>query len=145
MSDDVERLVAEVEDLRATVRALDERLADVADTEPAHTSNGAGADQWEPAYPTLMSWVNDWFLTHVERGRRARWCERWFEHPEALWRLEGLWRTFEQARLDPWAGPASWTTGQLDPQVAVLLDDRGPFGECSPGVCAAPRTIGAER
>lgn len=134
-------LAGRVEDLEARLARLAQELDDIRTTEnTTDTAARDGSEGWEPAYPSLLDWVQLWFLHHVERGR-ARWCDQWADHPEALWRLEALWRSFEQARLDPWSGPSTWTTSHLDPHLSVLLADHGPFGSCSPGLCGNARRI----
>jgi hypothetical protein len=33
-------------------------------------------------------------------GRAAKWCIEWYYHPEAVTRVEALWRAWEPLRLD---------------------------------------------
>jgi hypothetical protein len=35
-----------------------------------------------------------------------RWCARWWEHAEAISRLEAPWKVFETLRQDPGTGAA---------------------------------------
>lgn len=60
-----------------------------------------------------------------------RWCPRWFEHPEAVSRLEAVWRAWESAGNDPGAGVSNWYRDHADYHMAVLLDPTGPFEGCS--------------
>lgn len=59
------------------------------------------------------------------------WCPQWWEHAEALWRFDLLWRGFERARA---AGSDDemdhWTLHRLEPHMRVLLDPAGPFKYC---------------
>jgi hypothetical protein len=88
---------------------------------------------FEPAYPSLEKWVTDHFAPTFARALTptTRWCAAWWDHAEAISRLEGLWRTWEVARLEPLAGIATWYRDYLDPQLAVLLSPTGPFHGCT--------------
>lgn len=48
-------------------------------------------------------------------------------------RFEALWRTWEQARLEPVTGMATWLREHLDHHVPILLGPQGPFALCEPG------------
>jgi hypothetical protein len=67
------------------------------------------------------------------QSRDARWCPCWAEHPEAVLRLEALWRSWETLRLDAHLGIATWLTSFLDPLVTALTGRRGPFAQCGSG------------
>lgn len=75
------------------------------------------------------------FVRHVfrrdvgETGRAEhRWSARWWETPEAVIRLEAIWRTWEQARLDPTFGISTWLRDHADYHMGVLMSPAGPFG-----------------
>jgi hypothetical protein len=114
------QLAADVEDLQTAVAA------------GAGASAGDGAAP-EPLYPSVEAWVEQFFAAVYHRpvGGDLRWCRRWFEHPEALIRLELLWRSWEVYRLRP-LGAVDWHRDVLDHQLPVLLSDRGPFAACTP-------------
>jgi len=85
-----------------------------------------------PRFPDLESWVHEFFvLTFGRNDERARWCARWWDHPEAVMRLDALWRTWEVASLDPVRGIADWISAYLDPNLAILLGPGGPFASCT--------------
>lgn len=65
-------------------------------------------------------------------GPRAesRWSARWWRSPEALLRLEAMWRSWENLRLDGTLGMSVWLLQHGDPQMRALLDPDGPFA-CS--------------
>lgn len=65
------------------------------------------------------------------------WCAQWWEHVEAVSRLEALWQAFEILRLEPGVGPATWWRDYCDPTMAQLTDPSGPFSQCKAG--DAPR------
>ena len=88
----------------------------------------------EAAYPDLDSWVGDYFTRVYARplGGEWRWCPSWVEHPEAAVRLDALWHSWEVLRSDPDLGMSTWLRDHLDPQLTILLGNRGPFARCSP-------------
>ena len=53
-------------------------------------------------------------------------------HPEAVVRLEAMWRAWEKMRReDPLAGIAKWFVEIGDPMMRELLDPDGPFKGCN--------------
>jgi len=60
-----------------------------------------------------------------------RWCSTWWEHPEAVSRLEALWKAFETLRQDPTTGAAVWWRDFADPTMSALCSPDGPFKQCS--------------
>ena len=123
---------AVVADIEARIRGLETRVNEheialaapgLAPTQP--TSDG-------PAFATLEAWVAEHFTQVYVRplGGQWRWCAKWWDHAEAISRLEALWRSWEVLRLDPGVGMATWYSQYLDPQLPVLLGERGPFTRC---------------
>jgi hypothetical protein len=55
----------------------------------------------------------------------ARWCLEWYFHPEAVSRVEALWRAWEHLRLDGATGISVWFKDHADHHMSVLLDPRG--------------------
>ena len=99
-------------------------------------SNGGHADDDEPVEPYftgLLEFVTEGFAPVYCRATSptVRWCPRWWDHAEAIYRLEALWRTWELYRLEPRLGIASWLRDYLDPQLAVLTSPTGPFAQCT--------------
>jgi hypothetical protein len=87
----------------------------------------------DPVYPSVEVWVAEWLAPTLEREikRTFEWCPQWWDHPEAVCRLESLWRAWETLRLDAGIGISTWFVDHLDPQLAVLCNpDIGPFGHC---------------
>ncbi|GAB2705851.1 hypothetical protein BKA24_000524 [Microbacterium marinum] len=68
---------------------------------------------------------------------RYRWAADWWRYPEAVARLEGLWRSWEHLRLDPATGASVWWRDHADPHMHLLLSPDGPFAKskdaCEPG------------
>ena len=63
-------------------------------------------------------------------GRSFKWCIEWYFHPEAVSRVEALWRAWEHLRLDGATGISVWWRDHADHHMSVLLDPRGPFYKC---------------
>ena len=91
-----------------------------------------GKDSGPPAlyYGSVDEFVRE-YLRHVYRrridGRNRVWAARWWEHDEAVIRLEALWRAWEHLRLDPSTGMSVWWRDHADYHMAVLMDENGPF------------------
>ena len=52
------------------------------------------------------------------RATTFTWCAQWWRHEEAVSRLTGLWRAWENLRTDP--------------TMRTLFDEKGPFHGCTP-------------
>jgi len=97
---------------------------------------GGGAAQEAPIVPffgSLLEFVVEHFGPVYARNTSptVRWCASWWDHAEALYRLEALWRTWELYRLEPRLGIASWLRDYLDPQLRELTSPTGPFASCT--------------
>jgi len=120
------------------------------------TFNGAafaGVDvpRAQRVYPNLEAWVAGWFVRTFARypGPDRRWCARWWDHPEAIHRLEDLWRSWEALRLKEDLGMSTWLREHLDPQRDRLMAEGGPFHSCDkdnhelpPDLAAVPAPAG---
>jgi hypothetical protein len=88
-----------------------------------------------PEYGSAEAWVSDWLSVHyahpMTNGRV--FCPDWTEHPEAVSRLEALWREWERVAADGGRGMAAFWIGLLDPMMAALTDEHGPFAHCRRG------------
>lgn len=64
-------------------------------------------------------------------GDRAarRWSAEWWRNPEAIVRLEALWRSWEHLRLDPATGMSVWLRDHADHHLGVLWGTEGPFAK----------------
>ncbi|SCL25889.1 DUF4913 domain-containing protein [Micromonospora inyonensis] len=99
---------------------------------PAHDPNAP-----EPVFRNIDQFVSGYLALVLERRVASgptpgiNWCPRWWAHPEALSRLYALWRAWEALRVnDPHTGMSVWWRDHLDPHLAVLTGDAGPFTRC---------------
>ena len=94
---------------------------------------GRGDEPTGPYFGSLLEFVIDGFAPVYARATSptVRWCPHWWDHAEAIYRLEALWRTWELYRLEPRLGIASWLRDYLDPQLAALTSPTGPFAQCT--------------
>ena len=138
---DLMRLVQRVDELEALLRRtvcdFEDLTADqlTGYSTPQEIEPAAADDVLKPVYSSVTAWVDRYFRVIFSRtvGGEIRWCVQWKEHPEAITRLEALWRSWEALRLDPNLGIATWLTNYLDPQLAALLSRSGTFAQCSQG------------
>jgi len=129
-----------VDEITARLAFLEGAFGDLTDSFAETMSGGAetgrpagpASPAPEPAFPTVETWVAEWFAPTFARrpGGTIRWCPVWWEHAEAIVRLTMLWRTWEVLRLDPAVGMGTWFRDHLDPQMHILLGPDGPFSAC---------------
>ena len=108
-------------------------------------SDGPAADT-EPTvenhFPNVYVFVRDFLVKVHARPVRDqlswRWCSQWWDHPEAVSRLEALWKAFEVLRRDAGTGAAIWWRDYADPTMAALSDAGGTFAKCSDTSHALP-------
>lgn len=100
-------------------------------TEPA----GQALETPEPKYGDAAEFMVEFVGPIISRkisqsgGAGLRWDKNWFQYPEAVFRADLMWRTFEAARADK--DPSAletWTRQVLDYHLGVLMNgERGPM------------------
>ncbi|SDN13538.1 protein of unknown function [Lentzea albidocapillata subsp. violacea] len=86
-----------------------------------------------PQFPDVQSWVTDWLAPVVtqQASNRTAWCPQWWQHLEAIRRLDGLWQSWEHLRLDGTTGMSVWLRDHRDPHMTFLFDtSTSPFSNC---------------
>jgi hypothetical protein len=58
-----------------------------------------------------------------------RWAADWWRYPEAIARLEALWRAWEHLRLDAATGSSAWWIEHADHHMPILMSTEGPFAK----------------
>src|SRR5450759_3552699 len=113
--------------LRADVELLDQVVRDFLEPAADAAPPGPPGPRFEPCYPSVEAWVVGQFAPTYARplSPAVRWCARWWDHAEAISRLEALWRVWEVARLDELRGIAVWYRDFPDPQAGVLVSSGG--------------------
>lgn len=138
-------LVAEAVAHALTPERLDElreRATAATMAELVPESDGPDIDPAAPApenvppplyYGSVDEFVRDFLVPVFSRqvGDRAarRWSAEWWRNPEAIVRLEALWRSWEHLRLDPATGMSVWLRDHADHHLGVLWDTEGPFAK----------------
>ncbi|RGE19091.1 DUF4913 domain-containing protein [Leucobacter sp. wl10] len=69
------------------------------------------------------------YVRRVGPSGPHRWAAEWWRSPEAISRLEALWRAWEALRLEPSFGMSVWWRDHADHHMAVLLSPDGPFAD----------------
>ncbi len=114
--------------------AYDRLEGDVALVGALVGTNGPAAPEepFSPLYDDVEAWVTGFFAPVFGRrlGGSTNWCASWWEHAEAIVRLEAMWRSWEVLRGDPGTGMGVWLRDYLEPQRLVLMGDSGPFHGC---------------
>ncbi|MEV8031613.1 DUF4913 domain-containing protein [Streptomyces sp. NPDC086182] len=94
-----------------------------------------------PAYLNALRQLTLW-THHVllpvygrEVTSASPWCSRWWEHPEAVAQLHGLWLAWGELTgpESDMSGPARWHRDFLPSVMDSLRDPQGPFAGCKPG------------
>ncbi len=90
------------------------------------------------AEPTLFFGSVDEFVRERLRytySRRVgpqgpnRWAAEWWRYPEAISRLDALWRSWEALRLEPTFGMSVWWRDHADHHMRMLMSPGGPFAD----------------
>lgn len=130
---DVEKIAGEVEEAKAN--AAQETTGD-SETPPDPGGKTAAQEDSPLVYQSTEEFLHEHLLPLYNRiidSRNGKWCRQWFLHPEAVSRVEALWRAWEHFRLDPATGMSVWWRDHADPHMAVLLSQKGPFHPCNNG------------
>lgn len=130
-----------IEALRARAQAAAEAAVreqvEANEAEPADDASPAGdVDEPELYFGSVDEFVREYLCKVYRRrvdgsGRQRVWAAEWWRYPEAVIRLEALWRSWEKLRQDASMGMSVWWRDHADHHMAVLLDPSGPFGKAT--------------
>ncbi|MFI6575240.1 DUF4913 domain-containing protein [Nocardiopsis sp. NPDC050513] len=86
----------------------------------------------QPVHGNAVDFFESYFR-HVYKRRvgirnQYRWSARWWENPEALIRVDAVWRAWESLSADPSTGMSSWLRDHADYHMGILLSPDGPMG-----------------
>jgi hypothetical protein len=81
----------------------------------------------------LIIWVHATITSMIARPLRGEltWCPLWWEHAEAVFRLEALHRAWTELAPEPGTAMSIWIRDHLDPCLRELLSPLGPFADCT--------------
>jgi hypothetical protein len=132
---------ARLDRLEAVAEEFDLVMAGGAAASPV-TSPAGEAAATTLLYPSLEAWVVGHFARVYARrhGGPTRWCRQWWQHAEAITRLEALWRSWETLRLEP-LGMDAWLRERLDHHLPHLMSAAGPFASCTPDKHVEPADL----
>lgn len=129
------------EDTLASLRARAHQAADQAVQEELDADTAGPApeplEEEDPEPETFYGNVDEFvreFLVVTYRRELSRqgtykWDARWWMHPEAVARLDALWRAWEHLRNDPATGMSVWWRDHADHHMGVLMSPDGPFAK----------------
>lgn len=110
------------------------------DDDPENSAEDETADEAE-AQPQLFYGSVEQFVMEKLRYQFKRrvtsrsggnvWATDWWNYPEAVSRLESLWRAWEHLRLDPALGMSVWWRDHADHHMNILFSEHGPFAGAS--------------
>lgn len=93
--------------------------------------------EYQETLTLLARWVHHLLLPVYGREvtSAAPWCTQWWQHPEAVAQLHGLWLAWQELTSPEagLAGPANWHRDYLGAVLGALRDPGGPFAGCKPG------------
>ena len=69
------------------------------------------------------------YVRRISPKGHHRWAADWWNYPEAISRLEAMWRAWEALRLEPSFGMSVWWRDHAHHHMAVLLSPDGPFAD----------------
>jgi len=127
----VNGVVSRLRNLEKRFRVLHAAQLAVAAEQSQPGAPAAGAKS--PVYPTLADYVREYFAPTYTRplhSARWNWCPFWWEHTEAVSRLQALWKAWEALHADPAGGFGDWYRDHLDHQLPILMGPDGPFRDC---------------
>ncbi|MHA6779871.1 DUF4913 domain-containing protein [Pseudonocardia saturnea] len=112
---------------------LDELLNGIpANDQAAPSAADDDLDEGDLDVDALIVWVHDTITSMIARPLRGEltWCPLWWEHPEAVFRLEALRRAWTELAPEPGAAMSIWIRDHLDPCLRELLTPLGSFADC---------------
>ena len=82
-------------------------FGDAGEQSPAGGHNHAGPEPklvYSSAVEFFAELLAQSYVREVNEGAAYAWCPEWYKHPEALIRMEAIWRAWEHLRLEPSLG-----------------------------------------
>jgi len=121
-------------------RFPDDDIPELAESGDGERRAASGLEEPAQVFASVEEFVQRYLLEMYRRavsGNDTTWCAEWWRHPEAIVRLDALWRAWEYLRLDPATGISVWLRDHCDFHMRVLLSADGPFKGCTPDAHAS--------
>lgn len=143
-AEDPDVLAATVADDRSRVDGLEDRLRELENlfaraavptpTPEPPVPAGPRAGRI-PVHATLAEFVAETFVPTftTARGGPRLWCVQWWDHTEAVSRLQALWLSWESLRDGGDTCLGDWYRNHLDQQLPALMGPDGTFRACETG------------
>lgn len=135
----VERLEQELDELHAALTAAPV-AGDISGAGPLGETDLVDLDLW---VRTVLLPAYCRYVPHT--GGPMRWCASWWQHPEAVSRLDAVRRAGEVLLSQGGAYPSLWWREHVDHHLLMLLSPDGPFAGCSPAKHAPASPLPAMR
>lgn len=88
--------------------------------------------------PSLPDFVEHFLAMFPKwRSKDLVWCREWYEHAEAVNRLQALHDSWEHVRLEP-SSMSAWIRDHADYHMSILTSSAGPFHACEMGDPTTP-------
>ncbi len=125
--------------LQAADQAVQEELnADTASAQRDLETDLDEEPEGETFYGNVDEFVREFLVVtyrrEVSRQGTYKWDARWWMHPEAVARLDALWRAWEHLRNDPATGMSVWWRDHADHHMGMLMSSDGPFRKTTAAV-----------
>ncbi|MFI6340873.1 DUF4913 domain-containing protein [Streptomyces sp. NPDC050535] len=123
-------MTTEIADQRAGPAEQEEQLS------PSHFLLYKQGPEYAVELRQLALWVHLVLLPVYGREPTSTlpWCSSWWEHPEAIAQLHGLWLTWAELTGpgSGMSGAANWHRDYLGQVMTSLRDPQGTFAGCKP-------------
>lgn len=122
---------------RAKVDAAERALTRATQTLTAARVEAARAEDRPGApivteFASLDAFIEGYVLPNWRhRPSQGKWCAVWWQHSEAIARLEAVWEAFEVMRLEPAPALSTWWRDHLEVHMRSLTVEDGTFGGCT--------------
>lgn len=83
-------------------------------------------------FASLDAFIEGYVLPNWRhRPSQGKWCAVWWQHSEAIARLEAVWEAFEVMRLEPAPALSTWWRDHLEVHMRSLTVEDGTFAGCT--------------
>ncbi|SDL33536.1 protein of unknown function [Nocardioides sp. YR527] len=121
--------------LEDTAAALEQASAALDQAEKTPAPSPEPEEQPQQRFASLPVFVEEYVVPNwihkLGENYAGSWCTKWWEHTEAITRLEATWEAFEVMRLQPPPSLSTWIRDHLDVHMRALTAPHGVFHNCN--------------